>query len=91
MRSAATSMTVRERFDLTDDQLAALEQRLDDAGEASNQLGRRDWVMTFYGAVMSTGIADAVPPSAIHMALSTVVHGIAHIFGIGGPAPVVTT
>lgn len=46
--------------------------------------------MMFYGGVMSTLMTDAVPPSVIQTVLTTVVHGIAHIFGIGGPPPVIT-
>ena len=41
----------------------------------------------FYGAVMSTFITDAVPATVIQTVLSTVVHGIAHIFG--GPPPII--
>jgi hypothetical protein len=80
---------VQEKFQLTDDQLASIDQRLDDAEEASQRLGRRDWIMLFYGAVISTGMTDAVPPSVIQTVLSTVVHGIAHIFGFGGPPPMI--
>jgi hypothetical protein len=82
---------VRERFELTDEQLAVIDQRLDDAEEASKRLGRKDWVAMFYGAVMSTFMTDAVPPNVIQTVLITVVHGIAHIFGFGGPPPIIST
>jgi hypothetical protein len=82
---------VREKFDLTDEQLAAIDQRLDDAEEASKRLGRKDWLMMFYGGLVSTFITDAVPPTVIQTVLSTVIHGIAYIFGIGGPPPIIST
>jgi len=82
---------VRERFELTNEQLAVIDQRLDDAEEASKRLGRKDWVMMFYGAVMSTFMTDAVPPTVIQTVLTTMVHGIAHIFGFGGPPPIIST
>jgi hypothetical protein len=82
---------VRERFDLTDEQLAVIDRRLDDADEASERLGRKDWLLMFYGAVMSTFIAGAVPPAVIQIVLTTVMHGIAHIFGFGGPPPIIST
>jgi hypothetical protein len=82
---------VREQFELTTEQLAVIDQRLDDAEEASKRLGRKDWVAVFYGAVMSTFMTDAVPPNVIQTVLITVVHGIAHIFGLGGPPPIITT
>ena len=47
--------------------------------------------MMFYGAVMSAFIADAVPPTVIQTVLTTVVHGIAHIFGFGGLPPTIGT
>jgi uncharacterized membrane protein YraQ (UPF0718 family) len=80
---------VRNQFELTAEQFATIGQRLDDAVEASKRLGRKDWAMLFYGAVISTGITDAVPPGVIQTVLSTVFHGIAHIFGIGGPPQVI--
>jgi hypothetical protein len=82
---------VREQFELTDEQLAAIDQRLDDAEEASKRLGRKDWLLIFYGGLVSTFMTDAVPPSVIQTVLTTVVHGIAHIFGIGGPPPIIST
>jgi hypothetical protein len=72
---------VRERFELTNEQLATIVQRLDHAEEASKRLGRKDWTMMFYGAVVSMFITDAVPTTVIQTVLSTAVHGIAHIFG----------
>jgi hypothetical protein len=80
---------VREKSELTDEQLAAIDQRLDDAEQASKRLGRKDWLMAFYGAVLSTGMTDAVPIGVIQSVLSTVVHGLAHIFGVGGLPPMI--
>jgi hypothetical protein len=82
---------VQERFELTDEQLAVIDQRLDDAEEASKRLGRKDWIMMFYGSVMSTFMTDAVPPTVIQTVLTTVLHGIAHIFGFGGAPPIIST
>jgi hypothetical protein len=82
---------VRERFELTDEQLAVIDERLDDAKEASTRLGRKDWILMFYGSVMSTFMTDAVPPTVIQTVLTTVVHGIAHIFGFGGPPPIISS
>jgi hypothetical protein len=36
-------------------------------------------------------MTDAVPPGVIRIVLSAVLHGIAHIFGVGGPPPVIGT
>ena len=82
---------VREQFELPAEQLAAIDQRLDDAGKASKRLGRKDWLMAFYGAVMSTFMTDAIPPHVIQTIVTTVLHGVGHIFGFGGPPPIIST
>jgi N-6 DNA Methylase len=81
---------VKAHEHLTDEQIAAIDQRMDEAKETSQRLGRRDWLMAFYGALMSTAMTDAVPPHVIQAVLTTVIHGVAHIFGVGGPPPVIT-
>jgi hypothetical protein len=85
----AVKQLVREKFELSNDQLAVIDQRLDVAEEAAKHTDRKTWLYTFYGAVMSTFMTDAVPPGVIQTVLSTVSHGIAHIFGIGGPPPII--
>jgi len=80
---------VRERFELTDDQLAAIDQRLNDAEEAAKHSDRKTWLYTFYGAVMSTFMTDEIPPHAVQTIVTTVLHGIGHLFGFGGPAPII--
>jgi hypothetical protein len=79
---------VREQFELTSEQLAAIDQRLDDGKESSKRLGRKDWLMAFYGGLISTVMTDEIPPHVIQTIVSTVVSGISHLFGIGGPPPI---
>jgi len=82
---------VLDQFDLTSEELVAISRRLDHAEEASKRLGRKDWLMLFYGAMVSTAMTDGVPPSVIQTVLTTVLHGIAHIFGFGGPPPIISS
>jgi hypothetical protein len=82
---------VRDRFELTDNQLASLDQRLDDASEAVTGIGRKTWLYTFYGAVMSAVITDEIPPHVVQTVVATVVHAVAHLFGVGSPPPVIGT
>ena len=82
---------VRKKFELTDVQLAAIDQRLDDAGEAAKHTGRKTWLYTFYGAVMSTFMTDEIPPHVVQTIVTTVLHGIGHLFGFGGPPPMIST
>lgn len=82
---------MREKFELTPEQLSAIKQTLDDVKEASTRLGRKDWLMMFFGATVSVVFTDAVPPAVIRTVLMTVVHGIAHLFGLGLPPSMITT
>jgi hypothetical protein len=79
---------VRNQFELTSEQFAVVDQRLDDAKEASKHTDRKTWLYMFYGAVMSTFMTDEIPPHVIQSIVTTVLQGIGHIFGIGGPPPV---
>jgi hypothetical protein len=81
---------VREQFELTDGQLTAIDERLDDVIEASQHVGRKTWLYTLYGAVLSTVMTDAVPPHIFQAVISSVLHGIGHIFGLGSPPPMIT-
>ena len=82
---------VREQFELSADQLDAIDQKVDELKEASERLGRKDWLMILYGSLVSTFVTGAVPSGVIQTVLTTVVHGIAHIFGFGGPPPIIST
>jgi hypothetical protein len=84
-----TKQLVRQQLELTGDQLAAVDQKLDELKEASKRLGRKDWATILIGGLVSTGMTDAVPPSVIQTVLSTVLHGLAHLFGIGGLPPII--
>ena len=47
--------------------------------------------MLLYGGLVGTFMTDAVPPSVIQTVLAAVVHGITHLFGLGGPPSMITT
>lgn len=90
-RLGGIKQLVRDQFELTSEQLAAIDQRLDEVTEELRQQGRRTWLWTFYGATMSTFMTDEIPPHVIQTIVNTVGHAIAHIFGIGGPPPVISS
>jgi len=76
----------REQLGLTSEQIEAFDQRLDFVEEASTRLGRKDWLMMAMGAILSS----EMPPHVIQAIVTTVIHGVAHIFGIGGLPPMIT-
>jgi hypothetical protein len=58
------------RSELTAEQVASIEKKLDDVAEASERLGRKDWLMMLYGAAFAMIVNDTVPPSVVQTALS---------------------
>ena len=46
--------------------------------------------MLVYGGLVSTFMTDSAPPHVIQAAISTLVNGVMHVFGVGGPPPVIT-
>jgi hypothetical protein len=81
---------VRNQFEPTDEQMSAIEQTLDEVKEASTRVGRKDWAMMANGALLSLIVNDLVPAQVIQSVFSTLITGIGHIFGLGGPLPIIT-
>jgi hypothetical protein len=76
---------VRRTFELTAGQMAGIEDKLADLGEAGKRVGRKDWLTMLYGAAFSMIVNDLVPPDVVQHILSTAATGLAHLLGIGGP------
>jgi hypothetical protein len=78
---------IRATCELTAEQLAVVQDRLDHAEEASHRIGRKDWLMLFNGALFSLFLSDLVPPQPVQHILWMTFQGLAHLFGIGGGPP----
>jgi hypothetical protein len=78
---------IRKTHQLSNEQFSRIEARLDEADQASRRIGRKDWLMTFNGAVFSLVLSDLIPPSAAQNILIVAVHGLGHLFGITPPLP----
>jgi hypothetical protein len=76
--------SVAEKFELTNEQIAHIDERLDEAAEASKRMGRKDWLLLFGGTVFNLIVTDTVTPGVAGHIFTMVVQGIAHLFG-GGP------
>jgi hypothetical protein len=90
MSPAISADYVREKFELSGDQVAAIGQTVDELKEASKRVGRKDWKLMFYGAFVSLGLAQVVSTGVVDVAFRLAVEGLGHIFGAGGP-PMITT
>jgi hypothetical protein len=51
---------LREQFELTNEQMEQVEQRLDEAAEASKRMGRKDWIIYFLGTISALIITATV-------------------------------
>jgi hypothetical protein len=81
----------RENPGLAAEQKLAIEQTLDEVKEATTRVGRRDWVMLANGALLSLIVNNVVPPHVVQSVFNMLITGIGHLFGIGGPPPMIST
>jgi hypothetical protein len=79
--------SLRQNFELAADQFSCIEERLDEAEEASRRLGRKDWLQLFLGIVFSLIITGTVTPDAGEHILMLALHGLSHLF-LGGFNPI---
>jgi hypothetical protein len=79
-----------ENLKLASEQLLAIEHRLDELKEASTRVGRKDWLMMAQGAIYGLIANDLVPAHAVQSIFHVVIGGLAHLFGVGGPPPIIS-
>lgn len=78
---------IKNTYELTGEQIAEVEERLDQVEQASRRMGRKDWLMLFNGAVFSLIVSGFIPPQAAQHILLMTLHGLGHLFGVGGAPP----
>jgi hypothetical protein len=64
-----------------------LEARLDEVEAATGRLGRKDWLLVFWGRFFGVIVSGVLPPEAVHHILWVALHGLEHHFGSGGFPP----
>jgi hypothetical protein len=77
----------RQNPELTAEQISGIERKLDDLKEASDRVGREDWLTILYGTAFGMIVTDLVPPHIVQGTIATVIAGLGHIFGLGGLPP----
>jgi len=78
---------IKATYELTGEQPAEVGDRLDRLERAGSHLGRKDWLTLLIGNVSSLVLQAVLPESAVQPVLMMAVHGIGHLFGIGGGPP----
>lgn len=78
---------IKTTYQLTSEQISRVEAMLDHAEQASRRIGRKDWLLLFYGAASSLVLTDLITPQTVQHIILMTIHGLSHLFGFGGPPP----
>jgi hypothetical protein len=76
----------KKTYSLSGERLASIEARLDEAEEASQRMGRKDWLLLFSGIALTLIVTDLIPADVVQHIFTTVLHSLGHLFG-GMPRP----
>jgi hypothetical protein len=80
---------VREELDLTREQMERIDESLSHAAEATERMGRKDWLLLFGGTILNLIVTDTVTPSVAGHIFTIVINALIHLFG-GGPPQIMT-
>lgn len=76
---------LKSQFELTSEQVARIEEELDEAAEASKRMGRKDWFIYFIGVISSLTIAATVAPGVGEHIFTMFMQALGYLFTGGGP------
>jgi hypothetical protein len=77
---------VKEQFALPNEQMEHVEEKLDEAAEASKRMGRKDWFLLFSGTIFTLIVSDIVTPAVAEHIFTMAVQALIHLL-IGGSGP----
>jgi hypothetical protein len=78
---------VREQFDLTNAQIAHVDEKLDEAADASKRMGRKDWLIYFLGTITALIITATVTAGVGEHIFTMFMHALGHLFTGGSEPP----
>lgn len=82
---------IAEKFKLTGEQIERLEERFNEAEEASKHMGRKDWLIYFLGTITALIITATVAAGVGEQIFFMVIHGLTHLFTGGSEPPRILT
>jgi len=82
---------IKEQFALSNEQMERIEERLDEAAEASKRMGRKDWLLLFSGIIFTLIIAGTVTPDVADHIFTAAINGLIHLFTGGSEPPRILT
>lgn len=78
---------LKEEFELTNEQVARIEELRDEVVEASTRMGRKDWVIWLLGTITALTIAATVPAGVGEHIFTVVIHALGYLFTGGSEPP----
>jgi len=76
-----------DRYPLSDEEISEVEVRLDEVAAAKHRVGRKDWLLMFYGVMFTLIVTALLPPDAVQRIMAMVSHGLGDLFGFGATSP----
>jgi hypothetical protein len=78
---------LKEELNLPREQIARIEEKLDEVAEASKRMGRKDWLVFFLGTITALIITATVAAPVGEHIFTMAIHGLAHLFTGGNEPP----
>jgi hypothetical protein len=78
---------VRTQFELSSEQIAQIDEKLDEVIEASKHMGRKDWLVMVGGIIFTLIITATVSAGLGEHIFIMVIQGLAHLFTGGNEPP----
>jgi hypothetical protein len=67
-------------YPLLGEQISRLEARLDETEKASHRIGRKDWLLLFFGVVLTLIVTDLITPPIVAHIFMMAVDWLHHLF-----------
>lgn len=74
---------VKKTYSISSQQMSRVEAILDEANEAARRIGRKDWLLLFYGVMFAVIVGGLLPPDAVQHIFTMALHGLEHLFSGG--------
>lgn len=82
---------LEQQFELSSEQMTLIDEKLEEAVEASTRMGRKDWLIYSLGTITALIITATVTAGVGEHIFAMVIHGLAHLFTGGNEPPRILT
>jgi hypothetical protein len=78
---------LKEQFELTKEQAERVDEWREEVVEASNRMGRKDWIIYLLGTITALTVAATVPAGVGEHIFTMVIHALGYLFTGGSEPP----